>query len=106
MSIFVQTRPRPINRSLTTARIEGKSNINDGTRTMDNLQERIRVRAYEIWTANGYGEGEADQHWLTAEREVLAELTAQSPALKAAAARKPRPRATPTAAKPRTRAAG
>jgi hypothetical protein len=81
--------------------------VNNGMRAMDNtLQERIRERAYEIWSTNGHIEGKADQHWLAAERELLAELTAKSPTLKAAAARKPRSRATPTSAKPRARAAG
>ena len=36
------------------------------------LENRIRERAYEIWTAQGCVHGEADQHWLTAEREILA----------------------------------
>jgi hypothetical protein len=40
-----------------------------------NLEHRIRERAYEIWTANGCINGQADQHWLAAEREVLKELT-------------------------------
>ena len=36
------------------------------------LENRIRERAYEIWTAHGYVHGQADQHWLAAEREILA----------------------------------
>jgi hypothetical protein len=56
-----------------------------------NLTCRIRERAYEIWATNGYRNGEADQHWLTAEREILqasviARVPARSPATKAAAA--------------------
>ena len=39
------------------------------------LQQRIRSRAYEIWTNSGCVQGQADQHWLTAEREILAEST-------------------------------
>ena len=40
---------------------------------MDNaLKARIRERAYEIWNAAGCPEGEAERHWLMAEREVLA----------------------------------
>jgi hypothetical protein len=35
------------------------------------LERRIRERAYEIWTANGCVHGQADQHWLAAEREIL-----------------------------------
>jgi DUF2934 family protein len=38
------------------------------------LSARIRERAYEIWTASGYRDGEAEQHWLAAEREILSAL--------------------------------
>jgi hypothetical protein len=37
-----------------------------------NLENRIRERAYEIWTADGRMDGQADYHWLAAEREILA----------------------------------
>jgi Protein of unknown function (DUF2934) len=40
-----------------------------------NLKERIRERAYEIWAASGYVHGQADQHWLAAEREILGAST-------------------------------
>jgi hypothetical protein len=40
------------------------------------LENRIRERAYEIWTAHGCVHGQAEQHWLAAEREVLATSTA------------------------------
>jgi hypothetical protein len=40
-----------------------------------NLEDRIRERAYEIWTAHGCVDGQADQHWLAAEREILARAT-------------------------------
>jgi Protein of unknown function (DUF2934) len=36
------------------------------------LENRIRERAYEMWTAHGCVHGQAEQHWLAAEREVLA----------------------------------
>jgi hypothetical protein len=39
------------------------------------LENRIRERAYEIWTAHGCVHGQADQHWLAAEREILATST-------------------------------
>jgi hypothetical protein len=49
-----------------------------------NLSDRIRERAYEIWLSGGCHDGEADQHWLAAERQLLAEapveVAAQSPA--------------------------
>jgi hypothetical protein len=34
------------------------------------LSDRIRERAYEMWIASGR-DGEAEQHWLAAEREIL-----------------------------------
>ena len=40
------------------------------------LEDRIRQRAYEIWTAHGCIDGQADQHWHAAEREILTEWTA------------------------------
>jgi len=36
------------------------------------LEQRIRERAYEIWNATGREDGRADEHWLSAERELLA----------------------------------
>jgi hypothetical protein len=39
------------------------------------LENRIRERAYEIWVAHDYVHGQADQHWLTAEREIMAAST-------------------------------
>src|ERR1700720_3393848 len=40
----------------------------------EDLLDRIRDRAYEIWIASGYRDDEAEQHWLTAEREILSAL--------------------------------
>ena len=42
------------------------------------LENRIRERAYEIWIAQGCVHGQADQHWLAAEREILAASTARA----------------------------
>ena len=39
------------------------------------LEYRIRQRAYEIWHANGQADGQAHEHWLAAEREVLSSLS-------------------------------
>jgi DUF2934 family protein len=44
------------------------------------LQHRIRDRAYEIWNAGGRIHGRAEQHWLAAEREILAQMSAETPA--------------------------
>jgi hypothetical protein len=35
------------------------------------LNQRIRERAYEIWRAHGCPDGQAEQHWLAAECEIL-----------------------------------
>ncbi len=42
------------------------------------LENRIRERAYEIWTAHGCVHGQADQHWLAAERENLGGINARA----------------------------
>ena len=42
--------------------------------TDQDLSERIRERAHQIWIASGYRDGEADQHWLAAEQEILSRL--------------------------------
>jgi hypothetical protein len=36
------------------------------------LDQRIRQRAYEIWETVGRPDGDSHQHWLAAERELLA----------------------------------
>ena len=51
------------------------------------LEHRIRQRAYEIWHGNGCAEGRADEHWLAAEREVLAAAVTLTAAPAAAAPR-------------------
>ena len=51
---------------------------------VQDLSDRIRERAYEIWIASGYRDREAEQHWLTAEQEVLsAQLSAAVPSIPA-----------------------
>jgi ribosomal protein L37AE/L43A len=56
------------------------------------LSERIRKRAYEMWIASGYRDGEADQHWLAAEQEILS--SRRSAAVTKAPAKQIRGRAT------------
>ena len=36
------------------------------------VENRIRERAFEMWTAHGCVDGQAEQHWLAAEREIFA----------------------------------
>ncbi|AYN96399.1 MULTISPECIES: DUF2934 domain-containing protein [Pseudomonas] len=37
---------------------------------MDDLEQRIRQRAYEIWEAAGRPDGQGFEHWFQAQREV------------------------------------
>ena len=39
---------------------------------MQDMEQAIRERAYHLWIADGRPDGSADQHWLAAQREVLA----------------------------------
>ena len=39
---------------------------------MENLEEAIRERAYQLWLADGRPEGNPDNYWLNAQRELLA----------------------------------
>jgi hypothetical protein len=55
---------------------------------MEQSLQRIRERAYEMWNLGGRFDGRADQHWLAAEREVLAEMTAHTSAAKTVASRR------------------
>ena len=56
------------------------------------LSARIRERAYEIWIASGHRDGEADQHWLAAEQQILS--SRRSVAVAKAPAKRIRGRAT------------
>jgi hypothetical protein len=61
--------------------------------TVDEIQNRIRARAYEIWQADGKPAGMDVEHWLVAEREVLEEVDrsgATGPAVDDAVAHEPR----------------
>jgi Protein of unknown function (DUF2934) len=39
---------------------------------MQDLEQAIRERAYDLWIADGCRDGFAHTHWLAAQREVLA----------------------------------
>ena len=56
------------------------------------LEHRIRERAYQIWHANGQADGQANEHWLAAEREILASVSIPAVALAASAPAKSRKR--------------
>ncbi len=38
---------------------------------MEHLEEAIRERAYQLWVADGRPEGNSDNYWLSAQREML-----------------------------------
>ncbi len=40
--------------------------------TTENREERIRLRAYELWVAEGMPAGREADHWYDAEREIAA----------------------------------
>jgi Protein of unknown function (DUF2934) len=35
------------------------------------LEQRIRERAYELWAISGYSHGRDEEHWCAAEREIV-----------------------------------
>ena len=38
---------------------------------MHDIDQAIRERAYQLWLESGCQHGDADHHWLAAQREVL-----------------------------------
>ena len=38
---------------------------------MQDTEHKIRERAYQLWLESGAQDGNADSHWLTAQREIL-----------------------------------
>jgi hypothetical protein len=40
---------------------------------MRELEQTIRERAYQLWIESGCLDGNAETHWLSAQREVLAQ---------------------------------
>jgi hypothetical protein len=38
---------------------------------MQDLEQSIRERAYQLWIADGCKDGHAEVHWLAAQREIL-----------------------------------
>jgi Protein of unknown function (DUF2934) len=72
--------------SETRAATESVSDIREVRRTAPetrgnivpiNLDDEIRRRAYELWEENGREAGRDEDHWLSAEREILGRYTAQ-----------------------------
>jgi hypothetical protein len=40
---------------------------------MQELEQSIRERAYQLWIDSGCQDGQADANWLAAQREILSE---------------------------------
>lgn len=60
---------------------------------MPNLEQAIRERAYQLWMEEGCQHGQAESHWLAAQREVLASsLSGHGSAAKASAAKTSAPK--------------
>jgi Protein of unknown function (DUF2934) len=38
---------------------------------MQRMEDAIRERAYQIWVESGFEHGNADGHWLAAQRDIL-----------------------------------
>jgi hypothetical protein len=53
----------------TAAAANGKGNSNHSA---VDVESEIRRRAYELYESRGYADGQAEQDWIRAEREVLA----------------------------------
>lgn len=47
--------------------------------SVDELNERIRRRAYELYMGRGQPPAEAMEHWLAAEKEILAKFSIWGP---------------------------
>jgi DUF2934 family protein len=71
---------------------------------MQDLEQAIRERAYHLWILEGCQEGNADGHWLAAQREVLASSLGTLGTV-SSTSRKPGKTATKTPSKKRVRAA-
>ena len=44
---------------------------------MQDLNQAIRERAYHLWIESGCEDGNADAHWLAAQREILSTSLAE-----------------------------
>jgi len=63
---------------------------------MSDLEDKIRARAHEIWVSEGYPEGCAEQHWLSAQAMIMEEMAEAVVARKPAKTRAPRAKKAPT----------
>ncbi len=74
---------------------------------MQDLEQAIRERAYHLWVADGCNDGNANSHWLLAQREVLASsldgIAQASPPSEAKPAKKTKAKAVTTKTSPTKR---
>jgi hypothetical protein len=49
----------------------------NGTHVPTDIEAEIRRRAYELYEGRGHSDGQAEQDWIQAEREVLARQSQQ-----------------------------
>ncbi len=58
------------------------------------LEEKIRLRAYELYLRRGAKPGDALEDWLRAESEIVSERVVQAPVSIASGVKKPRAKRT------------
>jgi hypothetical protein len=58
---------------------------------MDDRENALRLRAYQIWERDGRPDGEHESHWRQALKELGIINPAEQPAATAAVTEKPRP---------------
>ena len=71
----------------TQSTVHDLAQHNSETTISSDLQDQIRTRAYEIYERRGRHDGFAEQDWLQAEAEILAEANASREVHVSAAAR-------------------
>ena len=45
---------------------------------MQNVEQLIRDRAYQLWLESGCRDGHADAHWLEAQRQILSAAVSEA----------------------------
>jgi Protein of unknown function (DUF2934) len=59
---------------------------------IQDLEQAIRERAYHLWIESGHEDGNADAHWLVAQREILSASFGEMKPAKPKKVRAPRKR--------------
>lgn len=66
------TKAKAENNEKKVLQMRETSGNGNGKVAAGDLESEIRVRAYELYERRGYTNGQSDEDWLQAEREVLA----------------------------------